>query len=332
MHQNNDAAGAADTRDRSGEHEAVEEVPIEILLPADSPRLNGTDDEHVKNLADSRESLPPILVQRSSMRVIDGMHRLRVARMRGAATIRVRFYDGDDAASFVKGVTANIRHGLPLSRADREAAARRIIGSHPYWSDRAIATATGISAKSVRGIRDCLTAAGQQLDARVGKDGKVRPINGAVGRRLAADVLASKPHASLREVARIAGVSPSTVRDVRDRIRRGEDPVTRTQRAARDPEPAGAGRGAPTPGLAEAQDVMAIVAKLKRDPSVRHKESGRALLRWLERLVTDRDEGVRLLEAVPPHCMVLVAQLVRSYAADWDRLAREIAQRSMRMS
>ncbi|MFC7729983.1 hypothetical protein [Actinomadura keratinilytica] len=69
--------------------------------------------------------LPPILVHRRTMRVVDGMHRLRAARLQGRCEIGVRFVDGPDADVFVAAVRANIGHGLPLSLADREAAAAR---------------------------------------------------------------------------------------------------------------------------------------------------------------------------------------------------------------
>ncbi len=75
----------------------ISEVPVELvavnsLLPADSPRLAGEDTDHIHTLAESVGDLPPIIVHRSTMRVIDGMHRLRAASMRGSVYISVRFY------------------------------------------------------------------------------------------------------------------------------------------------------------------------------------------------------------------------------------------------
>src|SRR2546421_3267487 len=66
-------------------------VPVRSLLPADSPRLNGEDAEHIRVLAAVEAKLPPILVHRASMRVIDGMHRLGAARLRNEETIDVQF-------------------------------------------------------------------------------------------------------------------------------------------------------------------------------------------------------------------------------------------------
>ncbi|MFD1047646.1 ParB/RepB/Spo0J family partition protein, partial [Kibdelosporangium lantanae] len=109
------------------QHYVEELVPIDSLLPANSPRLAGESIEHAQVLAASAADLPPIVVQRGTMRVIDGMHRLRAARMRGQNEILVRFYDGDDDEAFIVAVRTNVTHGLPLSQADRTAAAARII-------------------------------------------------------------------------------------------------------------------------------------------------------------------------------------------------------------
>ena len=58
--------------------------------------------EHIRSLAELQDELPPILVHRTTMRVIDGMHRLKAAILRGERTIEATFYDGDDAEAFVR--------------------------------------------------------------------------------------------------------------------------------------------------------------------------------------------------------------------------------------
>ncbi|WP_368858328.1 ParB/RepB/Spo0J family partition protein [Nocardia alni] len=64
------------------------------------------------------ETLPPIIVHRESWHVIDGVHRVRAAQLRGDSTILARLFDGGEADAFVLAVTSNTRHGLPLSSAD----------------------------------------------------------------------------------------------------------------------------------------------------------------------------------------------------------------------
>jgi hypothetical protein len=97
-------------------------VHISQLSGADSPRLKGANRKHVQALAERWQELAPILVQRSTMRVIDGMHRVAVAVMRGEEYVKVCDFNGTDDDAFLAGVIANAMHGLPLSLADRTAA------------------------------------------------------------------------------------------------------------------------------------------------------------------------------------------------------------------
>ena len=95
-------------------HEGAVNALIAKLRPSDSPRLAGQDTDHVRVLSQA-DSLPPIIVQRGTMRVIDGMHRLRAAQLRGEKQIAVRFFEGSDDLAFVLAVHANTAHGLPLT-------------------------------------------------------------------------------------------------------------------------------------------------------------------------------------------------------------------------
>jgi hypothetical protein len=72
-----------------------EPVAIAALVPADSPRSGEVDLAYARSLMEVRE-LPPILVCRRTMRVIDGMHRLTAATLDGRADIDVRYFDGDE--------------------------------------------------------------------------------------------------------------------------------------------------------------------------------------------------------------------------------------------
>lgn len=316
----------------SPENHPVTMLPISKLLPADSPRLSGEDVQHVRMLADSDADLPPILVHRQTLRVIDGMHRLRAAVLRGQEEIACRLFEGGEDAAFVIAVETNIAHGLPLSLADREAAAARILRSHPQWSDRAIAAVTGLSAKTVGVIRRGATVDQPQLPSRIGRDGRVRPVNGADGRRRAGELFALRPDASLREVARRAGISPGTARDVRERIRRGEDPIPPRQRGNRPrPEPPSperelrrlmSVRGGPL------RDRETILRNLRRDPSVRFTDSGRSLLRWLDARATSPDGWETVVHSIAPHCAYAIADLACAIAEEWLAVAEHLRQRA----
>ena len=190
-----------------------------------SPRLNGEDRAHIARLAETDAPLPPILVHRRTMRVIDGMHRLMAASLQGRGMIEVEFFDGSEADVFLRAVQENIAHGLPLTQADRRAAAKRIIATHPHMSDRAIGHVAGLAAKTVAAMRKRSTEDPAQSNARVGRDGRVRPLDSSEARRRAAELLTGQPESSLRDVARAAGISPATVLDVRKRLERGESPV-----------------------------------------------------------------------------------------------------------
>ena len=283
-------------------------VLISSLLPPDSPRLAGENIGHTRALAESAEPFPPVWVHRPSMRVIDGMHRLRAAITRGQADMEVWFFDGSDEDAFLLAVRANVTHGLPLSSDDRTAAAARIMCAHPQWSDRMIASVTGLSAKTVRAVRLRSGADSPHLLTRMGRDGKVYPVDNSEGRRAAGRVLADNPHASLREVARAAGISPATVRDVRARLRRGEDPVPR--------------RAGP-PGPSHADD-NALFVSLRNDPSLRFSESGRILLRLLSAHAIEPSRWEQLGGDVPPHCRGAVAELSRSCARAWQEFADQL--------
>ncbi|MEW1865025.1 ParB N-terminal domain-containing protein [Streptomyces sp. NBC_00669] len=214
------------------------EVEVDALRLAGSPRLAGERQEHVEILAAASNPLPPIIVHRPTMRVIDGFHRLRAARLRGDTTIAARFFEGDESAAFVLAVQLNVTHGLPLALADRQRAAERIIDSHPHWSDRRVATVTGIAPGTVSEIRRRLAPGTADPDERrLGQDGRMRPLNGSAGRLRAGELLTEQPELSLRQVARAAGISPETARDVRNRLRNGEPLLPRSYRRDQDAEP-----------------------------------------------------------------------------------------------
>jgi ParB-like nuclease family protein len=192
----------------------VHRVPVSSLLAGLSPRLRGEDAEHVRLLAQAPAPLPPILVQRATMRVIDGMHRLSAARLLGRETVEVRFLDGTEAELFAIAVKANTGHGMPLTLADRQAAASRLIALLPRQSDRWIADVTGLAPGTVASVRHRRGQAAQ-AGTRVGRDGRERPVDIAERRRIAKDAIIAHPGASLRTIAELAGLSPGTVRDVR---------------------------------------------------------------------------------------------------------------------
>lgn len=296
------------------ERNAVESVPISALQVGDSPRRGGEDLDHVRVLAESERVLPPILVHRATMRVIDGMHRLRVAILRNMQQIDVVFFDGDEKDAFVLAVRTNTTHGLPLSLAERSTAAGRIIKSHPHWSDRVVAAVTGLSPKTVGSVRR-RSVQETQSAIRVGRDGRTRPVNGKEGRDVAMRIFAEHPTATIRQVAKAAGISLATAHDVRNRLRQGDDPIPAKQR----PKPLPAAEPTAVPKVRGT-----IMPSLRKDPSLRLTESGRTLLRLLEVCSVGPDEWHLLLENVPRHCLGMVAQVARECADTWRTVAEQM--------
>jgi ParB-like chromosome segregation protein Spo0J len=307
-------------------------VAISSLLPADSPRQSGEISSHVQNLIEVGESLPPIIIHGPSSRIIDGMHRTRAALARGQTEIRAIVYSGSIRDAFAIAVRSNTSHGLPLSRPERLAAAKRIIASHPEWSDRRIAGIAGIAVGTVGKIRIRSNEARQQLDSRVGQDGRVRPLNGAAGRELVVKLLLEHPTATLREIATEAGVSPATAHDVRHRMQTGQDPVPQRKRTHLEHESGVDHRqpskqGDVTAGAeAVRAELASLLTQMRKDPSLRFSETGRGLLKWLDFHVSSMADWDQIEKSIPTHCIPIVAKIAHSYAKAWEGFAKRIKQ------
>jgi hypothetical protein len=297
-----------------------------------SPRLAGPDPLHVETMVAAQDDLPPIVVHRPTMRVIDGAHRIQAALRRGESSIAGRFYDGSEAEAFVLSVWLNVTHGLPLALADRKRAAERIATSYPQWSDRRVAAVTGISPGTVADIRRRVAGAAAPDSSRIGQDGRVRPLDCSEGRRLAGRLMTENPNLSLRQVARAAAISPETARDVRNRLLSGADlvPARRTRgamRAAaksdgREPRPLNLLR--PGDGPESAIDRSVVVHRLMADPALRYSETGRNLLRLLTLHTRWTEEWDTIVDNVPPHCTDVVADLAGQFANLWADFAARV--------
>jgi len=322
------------------DREPVVQVDIASLSVAGSPRSGGESSEHVALLA-GQEDLPPIVVHRPTMMVIDGLHRLKATQLRGERSIAVRFFDGDQTEAFVLAVRLNVKHGLPLTLADRKRAAERIMSVRPEWSDRRVASIAGISPATVSGIRRRVVG-DRGTESRVGRDGRIRPVDGSLGRKLAGDLLAQDPTLSLRQVARLASISPETVRDVRNRLGRGESlqpqgrgdtvrlPADADGRSAveRPGDRVARGQLRAVPSIEGGRqrhlaDPTVVVNGLKADPALRFTDAGRNLLRLLSLHLAWTEQWESIITHVPPHCSELVSGLARQFASQWTELAEQ---------
>ena len=286
------------------------------LQDADSPRAHGLDHNHVRLLAAVDRELPPITVHHPTMRVVDGMHRLAAARLNGQAYIGVMFFHGGPEEAFRLCVEANVAHGLPLSLSDRRAAAARIVTSAPALSDRSVARSTGLSAATVAAIRARVVDRGAA--ARIGADGRTRPLKAEAGRIAAGLVIARRPEASVREIAREARVSVGTAFDVRRRVLAGEQPLLPASQAARPHQ-------ARQPDGSVRTDLEQILDTLRQDPTLRYSDAGRSLLRWLGQHSISIDQWHGARDGVPPHCLEKIARFAEECAKRWSAVAEEIS-------
>lgn len=260
-------------------------IAISELSGTFSPRRAGECPEHVEALAQAGDDLPPIVVHWPSMKVVDGMHRLRAAQRRGAGEIAVRFIDGTEDDAFVLAVEANVRHGLPLTLADRRAAAAQMLLAHSDWSDRRVASSTGLAPGTIAAVRRRIGAQNEQLTTRLGRDNRRRSVRPAESPDRAGE--------------------PSRLRAVGDRGSAGDAPTS-----GKPP------RSAPPPAQ--------LMATLRSDPSVRLNARGRAVLQMLAANNLSADEWIRLPDAVPSHQASVLAQLAEHYAWHWRSLAQRL--------
>ena len=314
----------------------IEMVPISSLHTGDSPRTNrAISEDHVRALAEIADALPPIIVHRQTMSVIDGSHRLQAALRRDADTIAVRYFDGNSHGAYAVAVHANVAHGLPLSLPERKSAAARLIEVFPGWSDRRIAMMAGLSHRTVSAIRRCATGQDVQSNSRVGVDGKVRPLRTLDGRRKAAELIAANPGASLREIAKAAGISPGTVKSVRDdllgrtncstlrasSLNDGEEALEISSTDAVKRLPTMTREGAPTPIQ------HAILKSLSTDPALRFTDRGKALLRCVSQSVSGIDNWEKAVVGAPEHCIDQLTRLAMANAQAWKDLAGQFKDR-----
>ncbi|MEU6511935.1 MULTISPECIES: ParB/RepB/Spo0J family partition protein [unclassified Streptomyces] len=311
-------------RTPEGHPEPEYRVALTALKNIVQVRLDGPDDRHTRALA-ACDEFPPILVHRPTMAILDGVHRFHAAHLRGDTHIAVRFCDEPLEKAFVRTVRENVRHGLPLTYADRTAAAGRILTAHPHWSDRYVAGVAGLSPKAVADLRKGAQQATGPTH-RLGRDGRLRPTDADERRRRAAEILRSEPDSSLREVGRLAGISPTTVRDVKRRIENGQEPIP--QRSA-DTTARTAGEGdtaSPSPrhdpaAGADPADFPALVKRLCSEPSLRHSADGRLLLRLLDLHLAAQRSSARIASAVPAHQIATVAVVAARCRQIWHDMA-----------
>lgn len=304
----------------------VTTVPIDTLRPGEQVRSDGEDEHHVAMLAECGQRLPPVLVDPATMMVIDGMHRLSAARLRGESHVDVEFFHGTSTDAFIAAVERNTVQGLPLSRKDRLSAAARIVASRPQWSNRVIAAKVGLSDKTVAAVRQRSSSDIPQTNVRLGRDGRARPADNSVGRKRAAEFIMDHPQASLREIAAAAGIAVATARDVRIKVKDGVDPVGRRCGG----RPAGGDvRRRTDDALPDVVEMARVLSQLRADPTLRFTDAGRLVLRLLDAHQVEARNWRNLLDRLPAHCVTRLADAARNCAQTWQFVEAYLRDRTV---
>ena len=137
------------------------------------------DQEVVNRYRENYFALPPIMVERGTFRLIDGLHRLQAGED-VSDLILIREFDVPDENDLPDiAIRANAEHGLPLSLKDRIASGKKLFARHHpdhmpkerAWTSENIAAFMGISKRVV----DAWLADSRAQDAYDREQGEVVP-------------------------------------------------------------------------------------------------------------------------------------------------------------
>jgi ParB-like chromosome segregation protein Spo0J len=289
-------------------------MSIDELKRGPMVRVVGEDYEHAQLLASTPRPVPPILVHRSTMTVIDGMHRLLAAGLRGEKTIAVRFFGGSDDEAFVAAVQANIEHGKPLNLVDREKAAEKLTVLHPDWSDRVIGDTCAVSPKTVASIRRRATEESPRSLKRTGRDGRARPMDPTAGRQRIATAVRDDPGATLRQIAAQTGTSVGTVADVRRRLAAGKSAIPNKRQRGADQD-----RG-----------TTSLYGPWAEDAACRSTKGGSQFAEWFDSARVRPEECHQYVEVPPLSRLFAIAAESHARAHTWAQYAADLENRARR--
>lgn len=298
---------------------AVEvEMPLDSLQEGLTARFGAVDMTHVRCLVEVADRWPPILVQRSTRQVIDGVHRLYAARALGRDRLACVFFDGDAAEALIEAVRRNVKHGRPLTLRERKAAADRILRMRSFWSDRLIADTVGLSATTIGSLRQKqrLLDGAPTSQFRFGRDGKFRPHDPIELRRKIMHEIEANPTASLRAIAAATGGSPETVRSVRKEMWSRESPSIAREGSNEDY----------AAGPSNAEDSLGG-DPWASDTAMQSTEAGRTFIAWFSRTDVD-DEWLSYVRELPLSRIYAVADEARRRAREWIKIADAVENRA----
>jgi ParB-like chromosome segregation protein Spo0J len=311
-------------------------LPLADLRPGPSLRDGGINPTHVDTLIQLEGRWPPILVASRDHSVIDGHHRVAAAKTLGQVEVSCVLFDGSPDDAYLESVRRNVVHGLPLTLKERERAAAHIVRRYGRWSDRRIAELCALSPTTIARVRHASTSRGKSRPSdatgpsgsRIGRDGRVRPVDPTPLRSRIVTALHANPDASLRVLASKVGASPETVRRVRQRMGEGKGPgkggrLTTANRGGRSRD---VKEMTPTIELLTGTLEYATPLSWTADPAVLSTRAGTAFARWLAR--TRISDWRQHVGAVPLSRVYEVADEARQRAAYWQQFALALEARA----
>jgi hypothetical protein len=318
------------------------ELPLDEVMVGESIRTGGVDESHVGVLIETEGAWPPILVWGRDHHLVDGAHRLAAARRLGHRRILASEFVGTRQEALLEAVRSNTEHGLPLTMADRRAAASRLLDGNPEWSDRRVASACGLSGRTVAKIRRDLFAGEPAPGApmpgaerRVGRDGKVRPVRPGEVRERIVEALRVRPEGSLREIAALAGASPETVRTVKAAQRADcDDSLPHTGMRGLGSSPGGRAAGLKLAALSSLPEIHRNPGNGRRDnlpawsqdAALLACDGGKEFADWFSSNRIDEDWH-RYLFSIPVGRIYEVVDEARQRAAEWTAFASVLESR-----
>jgi hypothetical protein len=171
---------------RPGHVPEGEEMTInlqEINLSRGTQTREAINEETVAEYAECMKTgsiFPPVVVfhDGSGYLLADGFHRVLAAKRAGLNEIEAEIKTGtrDDALLF--SLSANNKHGLRRTNADKRHCIKLALATWPEWSDRRIANICGVSPDTIGRVRRELSESDSCLECnkRIGADGKARSL------------------------------------------------------------------------------------------------------------------------------------------------------------
>jgi ParB-like chromosome segregation protein Spo0J len=286
-------------------------IDLNSIRPGVRLRLGQVDQDHLNALVTSNGQWPPIVVRDDDHSIVDGHYRYLAALQLGHTQIDCVYFTGEEDTAFLEALRRNRSHGLPLSRDEREAAVQRVLNIYPDWSDRRVASACCVAPATVARIRTTLEppSQGEIHRLRVGRDGRLRPADPKASRERILSALQSRPEGSLREIARIAGASPATVRSVKANLDAHGGPP------ASELEPTVTGISPPSSWQVD----TALIASL----------DAQEFITWFDG-TSMRDQWRDFVDRIPISRVYEVADEARKRAASWLEFASLVEERVRR--